>query len=81
MDLLLFLALISVTVINFVWLMQTYRKTAFYSLSVSSVLIFVFAAKDSLNLFFISKVLSVIFPIVFHYFLRFGGMIFESKIH
>ena len=70
MDLPLFLALISVTVINFVWLMQTFRKTAFYFVSVSSVLIFVFADKESLNLFFIAKVVSVIFPIILFAYLQ-----------
>ena len=70
MELPLFLVLLSGLVIVFVWLMQTYRKTAFYSLSVSSVLIFVFADKESLNLFFISKVLSVIFPIVLFAYLQ-----------
>ena len=68
--------LLSGLVIVFVWLMQTYRKTAFYSLSVSSVLIFVFADKESLNLFFIAKVLSVIFPIVLFAYLQ--G--FEQKV-
>ena len=70
MELPIFLALISVTVINFVWLMQTFRKTAFYFVSVSSVLIFVFADKESLNLFFIAKVLSVIFPIILFAYLQ-----------
>ena len=70
MELPLFLVLLSGLVIVFVWLMQTYRKTAFYSLSVSSVLIFVFADKESLNLFFIAKVLSVIFPIVLFAYLQ-----------
>ena len=60
----------SVTVINFVWLMQTFRKIAFYSLSVCSTLIFVFADKESLNLFFIAKVLSVIFPIILFAYLQ-----------
>ena len=70
MDLLLFLALISITVINFVWLMQTFRKTAFYVVSVLSVLIFVFSDTTSLNLFFIAKVLSVIFPIILFAYLQ-----------
>lgn len=70
MDLLLFLALISVTVINFVWLMQTFRKTAFYVVSVLSVLIFVFSDTTSLNLFFIAKVVSVIFPIILFAYLQ-----------
>ena len=70
MELPIFLALISVTVINFVWLMQTFRKTAFYFVSVSSVLVFVFADKESLNLFFIAKVVSVIFPIILFAYLQ-----------
>ena len=60
----------SVTVINFVCLMQTFRKTAFYSASVCSTLIFVFADKESLNLFFITKVVSVIFPIILFAYLQ-----------
>ena len=70
MELPIFLALMSVTVINFVWLMQTYRKTAFYFVSVCSTLIFVFADKGSLNLFFIAKVVSVIFPIILFAYLQ-----------
>ena len=60
----------SVTVINFVWLMQTFRKTALYSVSVCSTLVFVFADKESLNLFFIAKVVSVIFPIILFSYLQ-----------
>lgn len=70
MELPIFLALMSVTVITFVWLMQSYRKTAFYSVSVCSTLIFVFADKESLNLFFIAKVVSVIFPIILFAYLQ-----------
>ena len=70
MELPLFLTLLSGLVIVFVWLMQTYTKTAFYSVSVFSVLIFVFADTDSLNLFFIAKVLSVIFPIILFAYLQ-----------
>ena len=70
MELPIFLALMSVTVINFVWLMLTFRKTAFYSVSVCSILIFVFADKESLNLFFIAKVVSVIFPIILFAYLQ-----------
>ena len=70
MELPIFLALMSVTVINFVWLMQTYRKTAFYFVSICSTLIFVFADKESLNLFFIAKVVSVIFPIILFAYLQ-----------
>ena len=50
--------------------MQTFRKTAFYFVSVSSVLVFVFADKESLNLFFIAKVVSVIFPIILFAYLQ-----------
>lgn len=60
----------SVTVINFVWLMQTFRKTAFYSVSVCSTIIFVFADKESLNLFFFAKVVSVFFPIILFAYLQ-----------
>ena len=60
----------SVTVINFVWLMQTFRKTAFYSVSVCSTIIFVFADKESLNLFFFAKVVSVCFPIILFAYLQ-----------
>lgn len=70
MELPLFLLLLSGLVIVFVWLVQTYRKTTFYSVSVLSVLIFVFADKDSLNLFFIAKVVSVIFPIMLFAYLQ-----------
>lgn len=70
MELPLFLLLLSGLVILFVWLVQTYRKTTFYSVSVLSVLIFVFADKDSLNLFFIAKVVSVIFPIMLFAYLQ-----------
>ena len=70
MELPLFLLLLSGLVILFVWLVQTYRKTTFYSVSVFSVLIFVFADKDSLNLFFIAKVVSVIFPIMLFAYLQ-----------
>lgn len=70
MELPIFLALMSVTVINFVWLMQSFRKTAFYSVSVCSTLIFVLADKESLNLFFIAKVVSVIFPIILFAYLQ-----------
>lgn len=70
MELPIFLGLTSVTVINFVWLMQTFRKTAFYFVSVSSVLIFMLADKESLNLFFIAKVVSVIFPIIMFAYLQ-----------
>lgn len=70
MELPLFLLLLSGLVILFVWLVQTYRKTTFYSVSVLSGLIFVFADKDSLNLFFIAKVVSVIFPIMLFAYLQ-----------
>ena len=70
MELPLFLLLLSGLVILFVWLVQTYRKTTFYSVSVLSVLIFLFADKDSLNLFFIAKVVSVIFPIMLFAYLQ-----------
>lgn len=70
MDLLLFLALLSGLVIVFVWLMQTFRKTAFYFVSVFSVLIIIFSDTTSLNLFFIAKVVSVIFPIILFSYLQ-----------
>ena len=70
MELPLFLALLTALVIFFVWLMQRFRRTAFYFVSIFSLLIFVFADTDSLNLFFIAKVVSVIFPIIMFAYLQ-----------
>ena len=70
MELPLFIVLFSAIVIIFVWLMQIFRKTAFTFVSVFSVLILVLADTDSLNLFFIAKVASVIFPIMLFAYLQ-----------